>query len=231
MFRKLSVAAALVVAVSCFDWFTPIPSMADGESPGCQTFASLSGQMTFSGFLGLSNYRMDNSAFAPGDVVTVSVAWVSAPIPSEFEIATLTIAAHPFAIPLTSRTAIPGTLTYLYSGPIQVGGEPVQGLGFALGTVNFGDSGTVNITTSCNPASASALPGPGVPSGFGLHRITCTVAVYDSPGGSPVGSSELLNGQTWFASATPVSDKQGASWTEVFVGGVHDGFIPTRCVQ
>src|SRR5579859_4576956 len=140
MLRKLTTATAFVVAFTCFSLSTPVAYKADGMSPGCQSFSSLSGEMTFSGFLGTFNYRMDNASFNPGDQVTVNVAWISTPIPAEFEIATLVANAHPYALRLAGPIGVPGTLIYMYNGPLQVGGEPIQGLGFDLGAENLGDS-------------------------------------------------------------------------------------------
>jgi hypothetical protein len=56
------------------------------------------------------------------------------------------------------------------------------------------------------------------------------VAVFDGPGGSPVGSNMLKNGQTWFVNPTPVKASNGQSWTAVFVSGFSNGYIPTSCV-
>ncbi len=73
--------------------------------------------------------------------------------------------------------------------------------------------------------------GPGVPAGFVLHTITCTVPVFNTPGGSPVGSNVILGGQTWYVNPTPVTDRFGRFWTEIFVAGPVDAFIPTPCVH
>ncbi len=70
----------------------------------------------------------------------------------------------------------------------------------------------------------------GAPAGFVLRTIICTVPVFDSPGGTPVGSNIIRGGQTWFVNPTPVSDSFGRQWTEIFVAGPENGFIPTSCV-
>ena len=93
------------------------------------------------------------------------------------------------------------------------------------------------VLSQCNGGSilsqsyGSSGPGPSVPSGFVLRTITCNVAVYDAPGGSPVGSNMVTGGQTWFVNPTPAKDAAGKSWTEIFVGGFSDGFIPTSCAR
>jgi hypothetical protein len=76
-------------------------------------------------------------------------------------------------------------------------------------------------------------PGRAIPDGFVLRTITCDVAVFDSPSGSPVGDNRILNGQTWYINPTPVTVSNNAlypSWTEIFVSGTTNGFIPTKCV-
>ena len=78
--------------------------------------------------------------------------------------------------------------------------------------------------------AAISIGVPSIPSGFALHTITCTVAVYTMAGGVPVSNATIIGGQTWFVSPTPVKDAQGKLWTEIFVGGFTDGFIPTSCV-
>ncbi len=72
--------------------------------------------------------------------------------------------------------------------------------------------------------------GPPLPAGFVLRTIHCNVAVYDQPGGVPVGENRIVAGQTWYVNPTPVKAPDGASWTEIFVGGFTNGFIPTSCV-
>ena len=92
-------------------------------------------------------------------------------------------------------------------------------------------SGVLLSVTNSNGIAGPNVPGPGIPTGFVLHTITCTVAVYDSAGGKPVSGATIISGQTWFVSPTPVKDSKGKSWTEIFVGSALDGFIPTNCVH
>ena len=72
-------------------------------------------------------------------------------------------------------------------------------------------------------------PGPGIPNGFVLRTITCDVAVYDSPAGNAVGGARIRAGQTWYVS--PTTSAGSADWTEIFVGGFTNGYIPTACVN
>jgi hypothetical protein len=83
----------------------------------------------------------------------------------------------------------------------------------------------------CLPPSGAAFQGPPIPAGFVLKTITCDVAVYDAPGGNPVGSDALKSGQTWYVNPTPKKDAAGKSWTEVFVAGYTNGYVPTSCVH
>jgi hypothetical protein len=82
--------------------------------------------------------------------------------------------------------------------------------------------------STCDPVPEEA-PGPGIPAGFELHTITCDVAVYNMPGGTPVTGSTIRSGQTWFVNPTPVVEGD-TSWTEIFAGGFTNGYIPTECV-
>ena len=94
-----------------------------------------------------------------------------------------------------------------------------------------GATPTISISNNSPTGGTAVIPGPPIPGSFVLHTITCTVAVFDSPGGNPVGSNVITGGQTWFVNPTPVLDKHGKSWTEVFVGGYINGYIPTSCVH
>lgn len=100
------------------------------------------------------------------------------------------------------------------------------------GTLNIvnGTGGVLNYVIT--DENADCTPGgPGVPAGFVERTITCSVAVYDAPGGSPVGSNAIVGGQTWYVNPTPKTDAAGKSWTEIFVAGPSDGYVPTSCVR
>lgn len=72
--------------------------------------------------------------------------------------------------------------------------------------------------------------GPPIPAGFKQHNIVCTTAVYDMPAGQPVGVDRVLAGQDWHLNPTPKLGPDGQYWTEVFVGGLRNPYIPTACV-
>ncbi len=72
--------------------------------------------------------------------------------------------------------------------------------------------------------------GPYVPNGFVLRTITCTTAVFDVPGGQPVGDNMIQTGQTWYVNPVSVADAQGTAWTEIYVSGPMNAYIWTSCV-
>ncbi|CAG1010280.1 MAG: hypothetical protein IAE83_13150 [Anaerolinea sp.] len=78
---------------------------------------------------------------------------------------------------------------------------------------------------------SSSYAGPGVPAGYVLKYITCDVAVFNAPGGTPIGSDAVKAGQTFYVNPTPKTAPDGESWTQVFVSSTPDPWIPTRCVQ
>lgn len=74
-------------------------------------------------------------------------------------------------------------------------------------------------------------PGPSIPAGFELHTITCSTAVYGLPGGQPVGANAVLAGQTWYVNPVPVAGPDGEDWTEIFLSGPVNAYIPAVCVN
>ncbi len=135
-----------------------------------------------------------------------------------------------------------GTVLYSQSGPDFADGTYGSYGGFAYGTAPWinpitatvvydGVTYTGKADNPCLPPSGGPYLAAPVPSGFVLRTITCDVAVYSSAGGTPVGDNKVTAGQTWFVSTTPVQAADGQSWTEIFVAGLIDGFVPTSCVQ
>ena len=73
-----------------------------------------------------------------------------------------------------------------------------------------------------------------VPPGFVMAEITCDVTVFQTPNPDFPTSARLRKGQTWFVNPKSVPaeiDTFYKEWTEVFVGGPRNGFIPTACVN
>lgn len=73
-------------------------------------------------------------------------------------------------------------------------------------------------------------PAPNVPAGFVMATITGNTPVYNLPGGTPVGSDGVTAGQTWYVNPVPVIADDGSSWTEIYVAGFQNPFIPTAFV-
>jgi hypothetical protein len=111
--------------------------------------------------------------------------------------------------------------------------------GTAVITVTADGVGPATVTINCvtravtvvNFSSGAGAPGPAIPSGFVLKTLTCNVAVFDAPGGKPVGSNAITSGQTWYVNPTPKKDAAGKLWTEIFVAGYSNGYVPTSCVH
>ena len=81
------------------------------------------------------------------------------------------------------------------------------------------------------PTSPSGYGGPAIPGQFVLRTIICDTPVYDGPAGLTVGTNVITTGQTWYVNTSPVLGADGQLWTEIFVAGLHNGYIPSRCVE
>jgi hypothetical protein len=129
---------------------------------------------------------------------------------------------YPFTVVNRIKSIFPGAGNYLTTVTITCRG----------GSANIPVSDVV-ITNGWDMSSEgeNVFAGPAVPAGFALKTITCDVAVFDAPGGSPVGDNRIKAGQTWFVNPTPAKDNKGKSWTELFAGGYGNGFVPTSCVH
>jgi hypothetical protein len=156
-------------------------------------------------------------AFAAGDTITIKVTLLTA-TSGAFRI----VGNDAGSVTLAGPSSVPGTLTYTVTGSLPVGSI---GVGFFIDAAD----GTVSVEASCT--DAPSFSGRGIPAGFVLRTITCDVAVFDGPGGTPVGSNRLKAGQTWFVNPKTVTAADGESWTEVFVSGGVNGWIPTRCAS
>ena len=115
--------------------------------------------------------------------------------------------------------------------PVTVRLFSAAGNGLPEATI-FSVTGNCGDTFVIGAAAAPALEfvGPPIPAGFVLRTITCDVAVFDTPGGQPVGSNKITAGQSWYVNPKAVTGPSGDSWTEIFVSSETNPFIPTRCV-
>jgi hypothetical protein len=101
-----------------------------------------------------------------------------------------------------------------------------HGLGEVFWVTFSVDCTTMQILT---PPTINAVASPSLPAGFVLHTISCNTPVFDSPGGVPVGDNAIKAGQTWYVNPQPIT-ANGKSWTEIYVSGFQNGYIPTTCV-
>jgi len=134
-----------------------------------------------------------------------------------------------YGITPSAYTVAPHTLiTFtdsIYNGPSQTGG-----IAFTV-TANF-DCTTGALVSTSTTIGGGNKPGPQVPGGFVLKQVTCTTPINIQPSGTQTaGSAVVVAGQRWYVSPTPIKDKTGKSWTELFDGGYSDGYIPTSCVN
>ncbi len=198
-------------------------------------------------FIGLGTNR--SNAASPGDFLKFTylgggvcqATYVSVPVRLQVQRA----AAEPY----TTIVSLNGTVFGSWTGTDPAGpfdGNLNYGESFAAQsfpytyqwrTIYTDDTFTINavcFSAGSEPVvSIASIPtvGPAKPDSFVLKTIACTVAVYDSPAGKPVGDNKVTSGQTWFVSPTAVKGKDGQNWTEIFVGSYLDGFIPTKCVR
>ncbi|MFN8417707.1 MAG: hypothetical protein U0528_00435 [Anaerolineae bacterium] len=78
-------------------------------------------------------------------------------------------------------------------------------------------------------ACVSSAGGPYVPAGWTQHWMTCS-AVFDAPGGNPIGTNAVWAGQSFYVNPATKTDASGKSWSQVFVSSAISPWIPTSCV-
>ena len=132
--------------------------------------------------------------------------------------ATYTVVPNPYNV--AANTTLQFELT-TYAGPNGSGGVT------AVSWVQFNCTTGAVLNSYFGDGTYQAVP---VPAGFKQYTVTCDSAVYDMPGGTAVGDNMVHTGQAWYLNTTPVSGPDGQNWTEIFVAGVHTGYIPTACV-
>ncbi len=107
---------------------------------------------------------------------------------------------------------------------------------FPVGTVIYSDTFQNPLPAGGNPAArmtqdCGVFGGSPTPPDYVLRTILCDTAVFDTPGGSPVGDNAVTAGQTWFASTTLETAPDGSAWVAVFVAGDKVPYIPAQCVR
>ncbi|MFN8417708.1 MAG: hypothetical protein U0528_00440 [Anaerolineae bacterium] len=81
-----------------------------------------------------------------------------------------------------------------------------------------------------NEVPCSSAGGPYVPAGWTQHWMTCSSAVFDAPGGNPIGTNAVWAGQSFYVNPATKTDASGKSWSQVFVSSAISPWIPTSCV-
>lgn len=132
-------------------------------------------------------------------------------------------------ISFTSNTG-PEPVDISFEATLHIGGVPTWVTRIRVRCTGPGATPTILELFAGPYSTPLTFSGPPLPEGFVLRTITCDVAVFDSPGGTPVGDNRIIAGQTWYVNPTPVKAPSGEDWTEIFVSGTPNGFIPTRCV-
>ncbi len=107
-------------------------------------------------------------------------------------------------------------------------GKPITST-ITITCANPGAAPTISVQSDSSTGPYFIASSPYAPANFVIRTITCTTAVFNMPGGTPVGSSQISSGQSWFVSPTAVNDSNGKQWTPVFVAGWNYGYIPTSC--
>jgi hypothetical protein len=142
----------------------------------------------------------------------------------------LVASTHDYGVPSYIAPAPNGQYDITVTFPKQPEGTLFELVVFDFTDATIGHYFTSIFSVDAVPCSTTSIPGPTIPAGFVLRTITCDVAVFNAPDGSPVGSNRIRSGQTWYVNPESKT-ANGESWTEIFVGGPITGWIPTACVQ
>lgn len=131
-----------------------------------------------------------------------------------------------------------GFIGYLPAAPVDSNGNLTLFIEFPTvpdGTLIYADTWQYNpiIVSFALVSATCGFGGSPIPSGFVLAQINCDVTVFQMPNPDFPTSARLRNGQTWFVNPESVTADTPSftEWTEVFVGGPRNGYIPTSCVQ
>ncbi|MBX3066490.1 MAG: hypothetical protein KF726_26150 [Anaerolineae bacterium] len=92
-------------------------------------------------------------------------------------------------------------------------------------------TGFSSVSYACPTPTPDAFVGPGIPTGWEFHYLSCSTAVFDKPAGEPVGDNAVWAGQSFYVNPYPKLDDNGKSWSQIFVSSVISPWIPTSCVK
>jgi hypothetical protein len=94
----------------------------------------------------------------------------------------------------------------------------------------FGSS-TGPYTLTVTVLSTLQYAGPPIPAGFVQRALACTTPVFNGPNGQAVAGATVQAGQSWYVNPTPTdADVNGRRWTEIFVSGTQNGYVPAECI-
>ncbi|MHB8626857.1 MAG: hypothetical protein ACYDBJ_26495 [Aggregatilineales bacterium] len=222
LFKRLAITLALTISVAFMAFATSVHSASASSSPSIAILGGPGTNICSNTSFSVPISVNSNAVFS--DSASMSVPGIGN-VYSFSENDPAVSGTFPYFVSPNSYTVAPNT-------PVTVSITTYNGINGG-GGVSFSSTAVINCSSGAllSVTNSGVIPGPGIPSGFVLHTITCTVAVYDSAGGNPVSGATIIGGQTWFVSPTPVKDSKGKLWTEIFVGSAVDGFIPTSCVH
>ncbi len=209
----------LCVVVLAISFFGVPPAPVYAASQGCNAVNGFS-------YTGNFGHTFETYQFAAGDTLIYTLTWSYPGVTVTSAAAYIELDSTVVASAVVADPTAPVTVSYTFPA------DQSTAVRLSWATVSSGlpSSWSISMSLSC-PGADSPVAGPPIPSGFVLKTITCDVPVYDTPGGKPVGSNAITAGQTWYVNPTPVKDAAGKSWTEIFVAGYTNGYVPTSCVH
>jgi len=90
---------------------------------------------------------------------------------------------------------------------------------------------------SSAPASAPIViepiiePSPDIPAAYVLRVMICDTMLYDNPAGSVISNTSVVIGQIFSVDPVDAIAADGSHWTQLFVGGWNNPYVPSVCVQ
>lgn len=207
-----------IIALVAFILALPAPAQAQAYS---LTYSGFSGTCSASGFstAATASYTFPTNVTINGSTTLNGVAYDSFTFP-------LSAGTGTFATGF-SRTFAPAlpsaSFVFVFNSKVVGTDGSTKGVSVTTFTCSSG-------VFSASNAFVLEFGGPAVPAGWVQKTITCDVAVFDQPGGNPVGSDRIKAGQVFYVNPTPKDAPDGESWSQVFVSSSPSPWIPTKCV-
>lgn len=110
----------------------------------------------------------------------------------------------------------------------------------------YGQEPSTSTSTSSSSSSPASSPSPSsspspivpiielspdVPAAYALRVMICDTPLYDSPAGSVIPNTSVVIGQIFSVDPVDAIAADGTHWTQIFVGGWSNPFVPSVCVQ